>query len=159
VQIGNAPLAGIQTVNLNQTALGTVQFFDVPVPDPLHLEHRLLTLNPGTRTVQYVGIRLWPTPAGVYTYHIDGDLSIVDLSVVGLPILPEDFQFILADYARMREYEYRDDSRFPMAQMRYEQKLKQMRNRIIDPPDFRPRCGSIPDRSSNLSGDFPPGRW
>jgi hypothetical protein len=62
----------------------------------------------------------------------------------------------------MREYEYRDDSRFPMAQLRYEQKLKQMRNRLMDPSDYRPRVGRVGVRGNNLDANgvnYPSGRW
>jgi hypothetical protein len=158
VACGNAAIT-IQQFQLDAIAVGFVSLFDAAVGG-----NTLSTIPPGFLNVQYEQIRLWPTPAGAYAYQVDGPLVVADFGPnstieTATPVIPADFQYILADYARMREYEYRDDSRFPMAQLRYQEKLKELRNRIMDPPDFRPRVGRVPDRSSNLGSYYPPGRW
>jgi hypothetical protein len=78
-------------------------------------------------------------------------------------LIPADFEYILTDFARIREYEYRDDpSRAQTARAQYEWKLKYLRDRLMNAPDYRPRVGRLIDRSNNLDHDgvnFPAGRW
>jgi hypothetical protein len=125
--------------------------------------HLLASIVQGQTTVSYTLIRLWPTPSATDQYVADGPIVLADLSAsVPVPVIPPDFQDILADFARMREYEYRDDSRYAMAQNGYREKLKYLRERICNPPDYRPRVGRLRDRSNNLDHDgvnFPVGRW
>lgn len=147
-------------LSTNLVTGGPVQLWDAAVGGNL-----LSSIPPGFPTVQYQQIRLWPTPSDAYQYQIDGTAVITELRPVSsstfndIPLLPEDFHTILADYARMREYEFRDDSRAALAMAQYQAKLKMMRDRIMDPPDYRPRVGRIPDRTSNLGPWFPTGRW
>jgi hypothetical protein len=142
------------------TTGGTVHFYDVAVPDPAH---RIGTIPAGQTTMQYLGIRLWPTPSDARLYHVDGNLTLSDmLQANESSLLPVDFQDILTDFARMREYEYRDDSRYAMAVQGYQQKLKYLRDRVMNPADYRPRVGRLVDRANNLDHDgvhFPAGRW
>jgi hypothetical protein len=156
VQVGfHLDYVAVQTLTLNTATAGFVVLFDAAVGG-----HPLALIQIGQKTVQYVQLRLWPTPAGVYTYQVDGPMLISELTATSdIPILPADFQFMLTDYARMREYEYRDDSRAAVARAQFQEKLKYLRDRLIDPPDFRPRVGRIPDRSSNLGSFYPPGRF
>jgi hypothetical protein len=151
----------IQSLQLSAPCVGSVQLYDSNTL--LTPEHRLASIQAPNLTVQYLGIRLWPTPSDARIYQLDGTLSIQDLSTTNtIPLVPEDFQDILADFGRMREYEYRDDSRFAMAQAGYTEKLKSLRDRINFPPDYRPRVGRLHDRSNNLDHNgvaFPSGRW
>jgi hypothetical protein len=150
-------VVSIQQFELSGPCIGRVELYDAAIGGQI-----LATIQSGTKTVQYQQIRLWPTPAGVYTYAVDGMTSLVDIlnyTSYDQNRLPDDFQLILADYARMCEYEYRDDSRLPMAQARYNAKLKNLRDRVMNPADYKPRVGRIRDRSSNLGSYFPPGRF
>jgi len=154
-------VASIQQMWLSAPAAGAVGLYDSgTVLTPLH---RLNTIQPGSLTVQYLGIRLWPTPAGTYLYNVDGDLSMADLSTANpFPVIPVDFQLVLADFARMREMEYRSDDRYQFAQARYMEKLKNLRDRICDPPDYKPRVGKLSVRGNNLDANgvnYPSGRW
>jgi hypothetical protein len=150
----------LQDVQLDQPAqLGSlITVYDAAVGGNI-----IAQIPQGQTTSRYELIRLWPTPAGTDDYHADGPIILTDLSTdVPIPVIPSDFQYILTDYARMREYEYRDDSRLPFARVQYEQKLNYLRNRVMNPADYRPRVGRLRDRSNNLDHDgvnFPSGRW
>jgi hypothetical protein len=150
----------IQDIQLDQPPqLGTL----INVYDAATGGNLIAQIPQGETTSRYELIRLWPTPSGTDTYVADGPVLLADLSATTpIPQIPFDFQYILTDYARMREYEYRDDSRVAMAAAGYQQKLKYLRDRVINPPDYRPRVGRLRDRSNNLDHDgvnFPTGRW
>lgn len=150
-------LIAIQKAIVHPATTGSVSLFDSNV---VATAHRLAWIPVGSTTIQYQGIRLWPTPADTREYQVDGELTLTDLvASYESSLLPTDFEYILTDYARMREYEYRDDSRAPLAAARYAQKLQQFRNRIMNPPDYRPRVGRFVDRGSNLGPYFPSGRF
>jgi hypothetical protein len=162
VQVGTeTDYLAVQQWELSAPATGMVTLDENTAEPPLyHLGHIAI----GDTSVQYERLRLWPTPSEVSTYQVDGPLVIRDLSrTYDVPLLPADFHALLTDFGRMREYEYRDDTRAAMAAAGFTQKLKALRDRIVDPPDYRPRVGRLPDRHTNLDGAggvlYPPGRW
>jgi len=151
----------LQDVQLDQPAqIGSL----ITVYDAAVGGNVIAQIPQGETTIRYDLIRLWPTPSGTDTYHADGPILLTDLSTdVPIPIIPSDFQYILTDYATMREMSYRDDpSRYSMAAQRYQEKLKQLRDRVMNPPDYKPRVGRISDRGNNLDSGgvmYPSGRW
>jgi hypothetical protein len=151
----NSDYVAVQQFEVDSNVGGFIRLLDAAVGG-----RTLGVIAIGEYSSHYQRIRLWPTPSAADQYLIDGSTNLVDLAgTTDVPLLPLDFQDILTDFARMREMEYRDDSRYAMAKAAYQEKLKYLRERIMNPPDYRPRVGRIPDRSSNLSGYFPPGRW
>ena len=113
----------------------------------------------GRTSVQYQVIRLWPTPAEVLTYLIDGQFDIVDMvKDDDIPMLPESFHDLLAEYARMKEYERTGEKRFAIAAQNWATGMALLRNYVEFPPDYFPVAGSMTTglRRNNLGPWFPP---
>lgn len=139
--------------NLSAGAAGTVSLYDAAVSGNL-----LARIPIGFKNVQYEIIRLWPTPTAVLAYLVDGQYLIQDLvQDTDIPMLPPDYHDILADYARMKEYERTGDKRLTVAADLYHTGVKNLRDYVQFPPDWRPIAGSIDNtvRRNNLGSWFP----
>jgi hypothetical protein len=155
VQLGSlSDIAWILLVNLSATCAGTVSLYDAASNGNV-----LARVPIGAQSVQYQAIRLWPTPSAVYSYTIDGQAPLTDLTqTTDVPVLPPDFHKMLTDYARMREYERTDDDRLTTARAAWQDGLTRLRLWTEYPPTYRPVASSrnMTRRGySPLGSDFP----
>ena len=140
---------------LSAVAVGAVSLYDAAAAG-----NQLAVIAIGQKTVTYQALRLWPTPSAAITYNVDGLVNLTDLAqTYDAPLVPVDFQYLLLEYGRMREYEFRDDDRLPAVTASYARRLAAFRARVCDPPDFRPVAGRLIDRGSSLGPWYPAGRW
>jgi len=97
----------------------------------------------GSTSVQYQSVRLWPTPSSVFSFTIDGRAEISDLlNANDVPLLPPSYHDLLMAFARMREYETKQDPRYPIAQDMFVSGFEEMRSSVQYPPDYKPVAGS-----------------
>jgi hypothetical protein len=76
----------------------------------------LARITTGALRPRYYGFYLWPTPSAAVTYYVDYRREILDLvNNTDEPPIPTDYHPLLVTYARMREYEKTDDSRYGQA--------------------------------------------
>ena len=156
VQVGAlTTLTGVIEWNINTAAVGVVTLHNAAAAGD-----DIAVIPIGKTSVQYLGIRLWPTPADVYTYTLDVETPLPLLTNgVDVPVVPEDFHPMIVEYGRMREYEYRADDRWPVAKGQFDANLKALKVRLWNTPDYRPVAGVIPNGPSNLGPWYPAGRW
>lgn len=156
VQVGAlATFTGVSEWNINVAAVGAVTLYDAASSG-----NALATIQVGKTSVQYLVIRLWPTPAAVYAYAVDMEIPLPELTnAVDVPVIPEDWHTMLVEYGRMREYEYRGDERWPIAKGMFDQNLKGLKVRLWNSADFLPVAGTMPNVPNNLGAWYPSGRW
>lgn len=110
---------------------------------------------------RYYGLYLWPTPAGAVSYLVDYRQEITDLvNDTDEPQIPLDFHPMLMAYARMREYEKTDDSRYTSARDEFALGLSRLRYQTQWTADELPvmgRAGRL--GRSRLGGYFPADHW
>ena len=162
VQMFNLSAQAILTCSLTAVTQGDISFWrdNKPTSDPSNVLYGYIWA--GQLASAFYVIRLWPTPSSVITYQVDSLVTMTPLvNDWDVPRLPVDFHNVLVDYARMREYELRQDDRFQQAQMYYQEGLKTLKNRVNNPPDYRPVSGKYAgqDKSSDLGPWYPSGRW
>lgn len=114
----------------------------------------LATIPIGQTFSRYAALALWPTPAGVITYYLDGERPLADMSnATDEPPFPARFHRILIDGALMREWDKKDDTRGREAGQRYRRTLSQMRYFITCPPDYLPRRQAlVPRKDTQITG-------
>jgi hypothetical protein len=154
VQIGSVTTYGIiVSWNLDSASAGQVVLFDAAVAGNV-----LAYVNPGFKSVQYQMIRLWPTPAAVLPYALDGQFLIQDMvQATDVPMLPPSYHDLLTDYARMREYDRTGDKRLAFAAQQYTDGLAKLRTYVQFPPGYNPVAGTQEStiRRNNLGGAYP----
>jgi hypothetical protein len=85
------------------TATGIVSMFENSSASNL-----LSRIFAGRNSARYTRIQLYPTPTTANTYYADVDLHIEDMAAVyDEPYIHEDFHWLLASYASMREFRRR----------------------------------------------------
>jgi len=160
VRLTTATLSVLTVCNLISGANGIVSLMDgTTTPGP----NTLGTISQGATTTMYRSARLWPTASQSSPYTVDVIVPILTLVGQGdTPFIPDDFHDVLVEYARMREYERRDDTRFGQATQYYQDSIKRLKDRVWNDPDYRPaaRAFGVNGTPSNLGPDFPAtGRW
>lgn len=138
IQSAVTDFAWIEMWNLDSAAVGTISLYDAAT-----LGNELARIPIGATSVQYQVVRLWPTPADVYAFTVQGVAEITDLTnATDVPLLPPSYHDILSAYARMKEYERtQDNTRFPIAQGEYLEGLAKLKAFVEWPPDYRPIAG------------------
>lgn len=121
----------------------------------------LARVSIGHKRPRYYGFALWPTPASSIVYYVDYRREMGDMvNATDEPPLPTDFHALLTAYGRMREYEFKQDLRYPQAATDYKDWLLKLKNFVLNPPDYRPVAGKLPVRGgSNLGAWYPDGIW
>ncbi len=117
----------------------------------------LSTIGIGQLHSQNFTILLWPTPSSAITYLVDYTRDVpTRFNPNDSPLLPKDFHRLVAIGARMKEYEFQDDSRYQVAQKEYMDGLSQMRRWMHERNSRRVVPGVLGVRGrSSLGGWYP----
>jgi hypothetical protein len=142
----------VTTISLSAVCAGLVSLYDAVTSGNVIAQIPIGHLYP-----QYVGVVLFPRPASVITYHVDGDGRIVDMDdTVDVPQLPEEFHDLLIPAAMMLEYEKTNDSRYPLAVATYREGLASLRHYLSAGPDAMPVMGGGTQSGSSRLGPWYP---
>jgi hypothetical protein len=156
VQVGAlTTLTGISEWNISAAAVGVITMHNAASSGD-----DIAVIQIGKTSVQYLVLRLWPTVQDAYTYAVDIETPMPELTgATDVPVVPEDYQPMIVEYGRMREYEYRADERYPIAKMQFDDNLRGLKVRLWNSPDFLPVAGVTPNVPNNLGPWYPSGRW
>jgi hypothetical protein len=146
----------IQSISLASVAVGIVSIFDAAVAG-----NTLAQIPIGATSPQYFVIQLVPTPSAVITYYVDGTLRGLEMDDDNeVPLLPEEFHDILADYARAREYEKMGDQRLAGALQMFNEGMNRLRYYVSCLPAPAPTLGGGSNRQYSRYGpNFPADSW
>jgi hypothetical protein len=136
----------VGTVTLHEDASGGTELAQITI---------------GQKRPRYYGFYLWPTPAAAVTYYVDYRRELVELvNDADEPNLPTDYHYLLVAYARMREYEKTDDSRYQTALVEWQHGLKRLKYATQTHPGDLPVMGrGAKTGHSRLGAWFPADYW
>lgn len=156
VQVGAlTDLIAIDKFSLSAVAVGTVSLFSAALAGT-----ELARIPIGFTQARNFVIQLYPIPAATLTYSLDYTREILDLAQDSdEPSLPQDFHDLLGKGARVKEYEFRADTRLSVAQQEYVKRRSDLFQWVQNPPDYKPVPGGPKMRRSNLGGFYPSGTW
>jgi hypothetical protein len=118
----------------------------------------LVSLAPGSTSVRYLHIQLWPTPSAVITYYVDYTRELADLvQDKEEPLLPPDFHHILWKGAVSDEWMLKDDERAALVRQDLEIELRHLNHWLWNVADFRPAPEDTRLKYSRLGGWFSAG--
>jgi hypothetical protein len=104
-------------------------------------------------------IQLWPTPSTAYTYTVDYTAQITDMSAdTEVPLLPEDFQHVLALGAQADEWRRADDDRYIQLRQDVDIELRNMNAWLWDLADSTSERRDLVGGRSRLGAWFPADR-
>jgi hypothetical protein len=104
-----------------------------------------------------IRVQLWPTPQGAYSYTLDYEAQIADMTVdAEEPLLPLDFHRILSLGAQEEEWVRADDDRAGIARARREALEKNFARYMWDLADS---SSSQSVGWSPFGGQYPAERW
>lgn len=152
----------VTRIRLSATCAGDVRIYDAAS------NGNLLGVIPIGKTSQlFTVIQLYPVANTVYTYIVEGELAIVDMSNnLDEPVFKEDFHHILS--LKVIEKELREiKKQVAQADAIYKMEIKPMEDamvlydvkggdNVVVPDDGRSRLALL---GSNLGSWFPRGRW
>jgi hypothetical protein len=153
VRLGAVTFHDLLGWNLSAVAVGTVSLYDAAA-----VGNEIARIAIGQRSVRYDMFRLWPTPAQVLPYVVDGQFKILDLvQDADVPMWPESYHDVLCDYGRMKEYERTQDPRLSIASGQFTEGKEKLRQYVEFPDDYTPVASSISNvvRRNNLGGWYP----
>lgn len=114
-------------------------------------------ITQGQTSARYQQIALWPTPSAVWTYTVDGERDLPDLSNSNdEPLIPSRFHRLLVDYALWKEFEKIDDTRGQQAYGRWQNGVSQLKYFLTCPPDFLPISGKSQALGRSRLGPYYP---
>lgn len=145
----------VRAWSLSSSCAGTVSLYDASSSGNL-----LAEITIGDTSVQYQGVRLWPTPAAVLTYRVDGQFSIRPMSKDSdVPMLPESYHDMLPVYARMREYAKQgDNNKLLVAREEWDKWERSLLNYVGYASDYVPVPGRLSEGRigwNDLGGAYP----
>lgn len=153
VRLGAFTFHDLVSWNLSAVAVGRVSLYDAAA-----VGNEISRIPIGQQSVRYDLVRLWPTPTSALPYMVDGQFKIFDLvQDTDVPMWPESFHDVLADYARLKEYERTNDPRMGDAAGMYNDGKEKLRQTVEWPDDYYPVASSVSSsvRRNNLGGWFP----
>lgn len=110
----------------------------------------------GDTYAKFLSFLLYPTPSGAVTYTCDITRAVGDMSnATDEPLLPVDFHDLLAVGARLDEYEKADDSRRKIAEVEWDEGVKELTSWIVAHPDYSPSLGGGSPGISRLGAWYP----
>ena len=157
-QLGsNTTWSTIMSWSVSAACVGDVSIYDAASSGNL-----LARIPVGSTSVQYQGIRLWPTPGAVLTYTVDGQFEIPTLvNDNDVPLVPPSYHDLLSCYARSREYERTEDPRYATAKAEFDEGVNRLRAFVEFPADWHPVTGGTlrATRWNNLNSWCPADGW
>ncbi len=140
---------------VSSSTLGNIELYDAAAAGNL-----LARIPAGRTSVQYQAIRLWPTPAAVLSYRVDGQFAIDDLVAdTDVPFLPTSYHDMLPVYARMRSYQKDgDNDRAAIAGQEWSSWTARLMMYQQFPPDYIPVPGRLGEGRigwNDLGGAYP----
>jgi hypothetical protein len=113
----------------------------------------------GASTSGLLQVQLWPTPDDAYAYTLDYTGQIADMTDdAEEPLLPEDFQHVLALGAQADEWRRADDDRYVQLRQDIELELRNLNAWLWDLADSTSERRG-PGAMSRLGTWFPADRW
>lgn len=92
----------------------------------------------GDTYAKYLSFLLYPTPSAVVEYACDVTRWIADMvNPLDEPLLPADFHDLLSIGARLDEYEHSDDSRRRLAEVEWDEGVKDLTSWLVAHPSVR----------------------
>lgn len=155
VALGSATdYVAVRSLRLSAVGVGVISLYDAASGG-----NELARIPVGLTSVQYLGVRFWPTPTAALTYTVDGQVSAAPLSLdTDISLLPEEFDELLETYARRRWAKWIGDPvRYALENDELEREIARMKTAIEFPPGTTARVGGRESsvRTSNLPGNFP----
>ncbi len=136
---------------IDNVGIGSVSLYDAAAAG-----NEIARIPIGQTNSRYWAVEWWPIPTADATEYVDYERQIYDLTqATDEPLLPPDFHFLVGVGARVKEYEYLDDTRAIGARQLYMQGQDALKAFVNDDGD---RLGSLrPTRSrwSRLGGQYP----
>lgn len=167
VVTGSLTLNGVTAVSFGATITGIVEVSDlylasaavgtVTIHEDSGIGTQLGQINIGRTREQRWIVALVPTPSSALTYTVDAERNITDL-VQGAdePQMPSRFHYVLVSGARMKEYEFKNDTeRYILARGEHQTHLGQMRAFLASGPTEVVVPGGKPVGISQLGGYYP----
>lgn len=149
-------IVSIEDFYLSANAVGTVTLHEDASGGT-----ELARITIGQKRPRYYGFYLWPTPAAAVTYYVDYRRELSELvQDTDEPQLPTDYHYLLATYARMREYEHKDDTRRTTAEREFTyglSRLKYATQTLTDELPVMGRVGRV--GRSRLGAYYPADFW
>jgi hypothetical protein len=101
-------------------------------------------------------VQLWPTPSTAYTYTVDYTAQITDMTAdAEEPLLPEDFQHVLALGAQADEWRRADDDRYVQLRQDIDIELRNLNAWLWDLADSTNERRDLIGGRSRLGAWFP----
>ncbi len=123
----------------------------------------LATIPAGQLRANYFTVILWPTPAAVYTMNVDYTKAISQMvQPTDMPLLPDDFHYLLGCGARANEYEFKKDFTAQASTLRdLQMGMQRLMDFACNNDDYIVVPGQQPrgTRFSNIGSWFPSGTW
>lgn len=136
---------------IDNVGLGSVSLYDAVTAG-----NELARIPIGQSNSRYWAVEWSPIPTSDTTEYVDYERQIYDLTQASdEPLLPPDYHSLIGVGARMKEYEYLDDTRLIAARQFYEAGKDALKSFMNDDGD---RMGSLrPTRQrwSRLGGTYP----
>ena len=142
--------------NISAVGVGTISLYDAAAAGT-----ELARIPIGATAAQYLHVVLYPTPSSVITYSVDYKRRILDMGRdTDVPLLPEDFHYLLSTAVLMEEMKLKDDSRWRIYDGELREGIKNLYHAVQIPADYLPVPGQFDTPSiSNLGPWYPKGRW
>jgi hypothetical protein len=118
----------------------------------------LASIGRNQTSQRYYRLILYPTPSSAITYHVDYEPETTDmLQDTDEPLIPQEWHDLLVFGAESREYEKTDDTRYEIAERRYQRRLAQFKYAMHETPAGATQLGSVQGPLSRLGPWFPAG--
>ena len=145
----------VRSWTLTASCAGSVTLYDAASSGNI-----LAVIPIGATSVQYQGIRLWPTPAAVLTYRVDGQFSIRPMVADSdVPMLPVSYHDMLPVYCRMREYAKQgDNNKMLVSREEWDRWKKSLMSYVSYPADYVAVPGRLSEGRigwNDLGGAYP----
>jgi hypothetical protein len=113
----------------------------------------------GTSSTGALQVQLWPTPQAAYSYLVDYTAGLSDMTADDeVPLLPEDFQHVLALGAQADEWRRADDDRYGQLRQDIDLELRNMNAWLWDLSDSTSERRDLIGGRSRLGAWFPADR-
>ena len=143
---------------VNKFYLSTACVGYVSLYDAVSGGTELARIEPGQLSQHYLAVEWFPIQTADITEYLDFTRTIFDLvNDTDEPLLPSDFHYLLPLGARMKEYEFLDDTRYPATQSKFLQGQAALKSFVLNDGDRVATLRRTPTSWSQLGSQFPAG--